>query len=321
MKKTVLVIGKIHSKGIDLLENNFNVVHCEEINWSEIKSYAPDIVGIIVRTYKLPELVYQDLPSLKVISKHGVGVDNINLALATKNNIAVVNTPRANSQTVAEYIIGLLFCLSRKICIANEEFKKGNYGIKRQIMGNEMKGKILGIFGLGNIGSILAKKAIQGLEMEVISYDPIVNPEYARKLNVKLVNQKEEILKKADFISLNLPLNKNTVHYIDRKELRMMKKTAFIINAARGQLINEMALAEAVKEQWIAGAAVDVFSTEPPEKSNPVLHVDNIIITPHIAGQTEEAMQAMAIESVQQVIEMIQGQVPKNVLNPEALIK
>lgn len=315
MRKTVLVIGEIHSKGIGLLEKHFDVVNCDKISWPEMKSIASNIVGIIVRTYQLPKFVYHNFPSLKVISKHGVGVDNINLALATQNNIAVVNTPKANSQTVAEYIIGLLFCLSRKICIANEEFKNGNYNIKHKIMGNEIKDKILGIFGLGNIGSILAKKAIQGLEMEVISFDPMVSSDYATTLGVKLVSQKEEVLRKADFVSLNLPLNKSTVHYIDEEELRMMKKNAFIINAARGQLINEMALAEAVKNHWIAGAAVDVFSTEPPEANNPVFHVDNILITPHIAGQTEEAMQAMAVESAQQVIDLLQGKIPKNILN------
>lgn len=248
---------------------------------------------------------------LQIIGRAGVGIDNIDVAAATQQGIIVVNAPTGNTVSAAEHAIALMFALARNIPRANTSLKGGEWR-RSEFMGTELRGKTLGLIGLGNVGSEVARR-VRGMEMKLIGNDPFVSAEYAKKLQVELVPM-EKLLKEADFISLHLPLTPQTKGLIGAKELEMIKPTARIINTARGALIDEEVLANAVKEKKIAGAAVDVFPKEPATES-PLFAVDNIIVTPHLGASTAEAQVLASTDIAEQIIDVAQGKLPRYAVN------
>lgn len=248
---------------------------------------------------------------LQIIGRAGVGIDNIDVAAATQQGIIVVNAPTGNTVSAAEHAIALMFALARNIPRANTSLKGGEWR-RSEFMGTELRGKTLGIIGLGNVGSEVARR-VRGMEMKLIGNDPFVSAEYAKKLQVELVPM-EQLLKEADFISLHLPLTPQTKGFIGAKELEMIKPTARIINTARGALIDEEVLANAVKEKKIAGAAVDVFPKEPATES-PLFAVENIIVTPHLGASTAEAQVLASTDIAEQIIDVAQGKLPRYAVN------
>jgi len=239
--------------------------------------------GIIVGTDKITPEILEKAPNLKVIMKYGVGTDNIDKKAAKERNIMVFNLPGINCDAVAELILGLILALARKIVIADKLLRKGYW-----------KPKTLGIIGTGAVGTSLTKM-VCGLEMKVIGYDVLPNENFINYGGQYL--ERNEVFRKADFVSIHIPLNSQTFHSVGTKEFESMKKTAFLINASRGAIVNEKALYQSIRTNEIAGAAVDVFETEPPRDS-PLIKLDNVITTPHIAAFTYETFRHMDKESV-----------------------
>jgi D-3-phosphoglycerate dehydrogenase len=254
--------------------------------------------GLAIRSAtKVSAKILDKARRLKVIGRAGIGVDNVDIAAATARGIIVMNTPFGNSITTAEHAISLMLALARQIPQADASTKAGKWE-KNKFMGVEIFGKTLGVIGCGNIGSIVADRAI-GLKMKVIAYDPYLSAERALQLGVEKV-EFEELLRRADFITLHTPLTDKTKNIIDAKALSAMKKGVRIINCARGGLIDEAALAEALKSGHVAGAALDVFLEE-PATSNPLFGLPNVVCTPHLGASTTEAQENVALQIAEQM--------------------
>ena len=300
----VLITEPISDEGIDILRSYAEVDIRLELKPEELISIISDYDALVVRSQtQVSAKAIQAGDKLQVIARAGVGVDNIDVDAATQRGIVVVNAPTGNIISAAEHTIALMLALARHIPQASAVLKSGIWQ-RSNFLGTEVRNKTLGIIGLGNIGSEVARRA-KGLEMKLIAYDPFISVDHARNLQVKLVSL-EQLLKESDFITLHIPLTPSTKGLIGAKELALVKPIVRIINTARGGLIDEKALAKAVKEKRVAGAAIDVFATEPTTRS--ILFEDNnIIVTPHLGASTTEA-QAMAAKDVaEQIIEVFKG--------------
>ncbi len=248
---------------------------------------------------------------LKVIGRAGIGVDNVDISAGTENGVVVMNTPFGNSITTAEHTIAMMMSLARQIPSANASTHAGKWE-KNKYMGVEVAGKTLGLIGCGNIGSIVADRA-QGLKMKVIGYDPYLSPEKAKERNIEKV-ELEELLKRADFITLHTPLNDATRHILNEKSLAKCKKGVRIINCARGGLIVEADLKKAIESGHVAGAALDVFEEE-PAKTNPLFGLENVICTPHLGASTSEAQENVAIQVAEQMSDYLLNGAVTNAVN------
>ena len=300
----VLIADPISGEGIDILRSHAQVDIKTGLKPEELISTIGDYDALVVRSQtKVSAEVIEAGKRLQVIARAGVGIDNIDVEAATQRGIVVVNAPTGNITSAAEHTIALMLSLARHIPQANAVLKSGVWR-RSDFMGTEIKDKTLGIIGLGNVGSEVARRA-RGLQMKLIAYDPFISVDHARKLQVELVPLRQ-LLKESDFITLHLPLTDSTKGLIGAKELASVKPTARIINCARGGLINEKALAKAVKEKRVAGAAVDVFSTEPATQSV-LFEDDNIIVTPHLGASTTEAQATAAKDVAEQVIDVFNG--------------
>ena len=324
MTKTVIVTNPVNSKGIDLLKEHFNVLELRDI--PEDQDLLKDLWGILVRSYVIPGFVYTGAENLKIISKHGVGVERIDLELATQNNIFVCNTPGTNSNAVAEFTLGQILTLSKKICFSCFELKNGNNKYKTQMTGSgdlgiELEGKVLGIIGLGQIGRNVAQKAHAGFGMKIIGFDPFISSSLIEGIPVEIVKTKEEILNLADFISIHIPLNDKTIDSISYEEFKQMKESSFLVNTSRGGIVNEEALCDALDNGLIRGAASDVFLTEPVDSNHPLISRSNFIGTHHIASQCSETMEKLSIAAAQNIIDVNNGKIPRSIVNKELLNK
>jgi len=253
---------------------------------------------------------------LKVLSRFGVGYDHVDLKAATKYGVVVTNTPGANAASVSELAITLMLALTRNLCFLHQEIRKGEWNQKSTF---EFGGKTVGIVGLGEIGKVLVQK-ISGFKVKILAYDIERNVEFASKYHVNYVKL-DELLKNSDYVTLHVPLIPATKKMISEKELKLMKKGAFLINTARGPLVDECALIEALQKKEIAGAGLDVFENEPLEKDSLLHNLDNIIITPHIAATTKEASENMAIAAAENIISILNYKKPNSILNPEVYLQ
>jgi D-3-phosphoglycerate dehydrogenase len=309
----ILITEPIHEAGIRLLEERAEVILGGGHPREELKKMAQDVDGLIVRVVTIDEEFISGCQRLKVIGKHGVGYDNIQVPVATKGGIAVVFTPGANSISVAEHALALMLNLANKVGLADREIRGNQLGAQKRYMGTELQGKTLGLIGLGRIGRHLASMCQRAFGMKVLAYDPYVST------GIEGVNlcSLEQILQEADFVSNHVPLTKETKDIISAPQLAMMKKTAFIINTSRGGVVNEDDLYVALKEGQIAGAGLDVFVEEPPKADHPLVSLDNVVVTPHIGAVTEEAMCRMAETVAQEVLAVLEGRKPQNLVNPQ----
>ncbi len=272
--------------------------------------------ALVVRSaVQVDDALLEHAPRLRVVGRAGVGVDNIDTASATRRGIVVMNTPGANAVAVAELTLCLMIALARKVPAANTSMHAGRWE-KKSLQGTELRGKTLGILGLGRIGLEVAKRA-RGFGMEILGSDPFVSAAVARENGIILVPL-EELFAKADYLTLHVGLTPQTQGVINAKNLAAMKKGVRIINCARGELVEEAALAEALKSGQVAGAALDVLSEEPP-KNSPFFGMDNVILTPHIAGSTNEAQEAVGIQIARQVREYLKLGVVQNAVNLPSL--
>ena len=250
---------------------------------------------------------------LKVVARYGVGVDSVDIEAATELGVVVTNIPGANTVAVAELTIGLMFCLARQLPQHHAWTKAGRW--KRRV-GLELYGKTLGLMGLGQIGKEVARRAVH-LGMKVVAFDPYWDERFAQELGVERLT-KEQVLQEADMVSLHMPLNPETIGAIGQEELTMMKPGAMLINTARGGLIDEEALYMTLASGHLGGAALDVFSREPPT-GGPLFELDNIVLSPHRGFQTVEASQTMSRVIVENVTAVLRGERPPNIVNPEVL--
>ncbi|WP_296888115.1 phosphoglycerate dehydrogenase [uncultured Methanobrevibacter sp.] len=309
----VLVADAINEKGIENLKEVADVTVDTSITPEELVNTIHEYDGIIVRSRtKVTKEVISKADNLKIIARAGVGVDNIDLDAATEKGIMVVNSPESTSITVAEHTMGLLLSMARKLSIADKSVKEGKWE-KKKFMGVELRNKTLGVIGMGRIGSQVVNRC-KAFEMDAVAYDPYLPEEVAKQMGVELTDL-ETVLKKADFITIHVPLTPETKHLISNKEFEIMKDTAFITNCARGGIIDEEALYDALKNDKIGGAALDVYEDEPPAENSKLFELDNIVLTPHIAASTKEAQRDAAIIVADEIIDLFKGGTPKNVLN------
>ncbi len=308
----VLVADKINEKGVEVLEGSAEVVNDPTITPEELLETIDQYEGIIVRSRtKVTREVIENAKNLKIIARAGVGVDNIDVEAATEHGILVVNAPQSTSITVAEHAMGLMLSLSRKIAIADASVKAGKWE-KSKFMGMELRNKTLGVIGMGRIGSQVVKRS-KAFEMDVIVYDPYITEETAKELGVEITTL-DDLIQKADVMTIHVPLTPETKGLISKDELAKMKDNAIILNCARGGIINEDDLYDALKERPELKAGLDVFENEPLENS-PLASLDNVVLTPHIAASTKEAQRDAAIIVAKEVKQVIEGETPSNVLN------
>ena len=249
-----------------------------------------------------------------------MGFDHIDVEAATKRGVYVTHTPGVLTDAVAEFTVGLLLAITRRILEADQIIRKGEWNKPWNpffLTGPELKGKTLGIVGFGRIGRAVAKK-VKGFEMNLIYYDVYRNEQAEKELGVKYVDL-ETLLKESDFVSLHVPLTKDTYHMIGEKELKMMKPTAYLINTARGAVVDTEALVKALKEKWIAGAALDVFEQEPLPPGHPLTKLDNVILAPHIASATNEARARMAELAAKNLVAVLRGEMPPALVNKDVV--
>ena len=313
----ILISDKLYSGAKKILEN-FKIKVDEKIGLSneELLKTIPNYDGLIIRSStRVTAEVIDKGKNLKVIGRAGIGVDNVDVSYATKNGIVVMNTPNGNSVTTAEHTIALLMSLARKIPAAHLSAKKGNWE-KQKFLGTELFGKKLGIIGCGNIGTIVAQRAI-GLKMKILGYDPFLSDERAKELSVKKV-ELNELLYNSDFITLHLPLTQETKNIISKDAINKMKKGVKIINCARGGLVDELALYEGLMSKHISGAALDVFLNE-PSLDNPLYNHVDFIGTPHLGASTVEAQEKVAIQIAQQIADFLIHKAVSNSVNMPSL--
>jgi len=317
MNKKVLVTDGISAEAKEKLEEHFTVVEKKGLTPEELKQEIKGYNAIIIRSAtKLTADIIEAADKLEIIGRAGIGVDNVDLPAATKKGIVVVNAPASNSVTVAEHTIALMLSLVRNIPQANASLKSGKWE-KSKFKGIEIEGKTLGIVGFGHIGSLVAKKAI-GLGMKVIAYDPFVSEDRFRQLEIKKADKLDDIYKEADFITIHLPKNKDTLGMFNKDEFYKMKKGTIILNVARGGIVVEKDLAEAIEEGQIGGAALDVYETEPCTNS-PVFKLDQVICTPHLGASTTEAQDRAGTMIAEQVIDVLSGRTAAFPVNAPAI--
>ncbi len=308
----ILIADPISDEGIDILRSCAQVDIKPGLTPEELIATIGDYEALVVRSQtQVTAKVIEAGKKLQVIARAGVGIDNIDVKGATRRGIVVINAPTGNTVSAAEHTIALMLSLARHIPQANAMLKSGVWQ-RNEFMGTEVRGKTLGIIGLGNVGSEVARRA-QGLEMKLIAHDPFISTDHARTLQVELVSL-EQLIKESDFITLHIPLTPSTKGLIGTKRLASVKPTVRIINCARGGLIDEKALAKALKEKRVAGAAIDVFSTEPTTESV-LFEDDSTIVTPHLAASTTEAQATAAIDIARQIVDISEGQPARYAVN------
>ena len=308
----VLVTDRIADAGIQLLCSYAQVDIRTELEPGQLAAIINKYDALIVRSRTQVDTTLIGLgQKLKVIGRVGVGIDNIDVDAATKRGIVVVNAPTGNIVATAEHAVALMLALARNIPQANSHLKSGQWRTE-DMVGTELRGKTLGIVGIGNVGSQVAKR-VQAFEMHVIAHDPFVSEDHARNLEVELVSL-DQLLREADFITLHVPLTPATEKLIGGKELEKMKPTARIINCARGGLIDEEAVVSAIKTGKLAGAAFDVFTRE-PAIDGPLFEEDKIIVTPHLGASTVEAQTSVARDVAEEVLAVLQGRFSKYAVN------
>ncbi|MGC9108865.1 MAG: phosphoglycerate dehydrogenase [Caldimicrobium sp.] len=310
----VLISDSLSEEGINILkEAGLTVIYKPGLSPEELKREIAEVDALIIRSgTKVTREIIEAGKNLKVIGRAGTGLDNVDLQAANEKGIVVMNVPGGNTLSAAEHTLALLFSLARRVPQANLSVKSGKWE-RKKFMGVELNGKTLGIIGLGRIGSIVAEKALC-LKMKVIAYDPLVTPEVAAGKGVELVSL-NELFARSDFITIHTPLTKETYHLIDKSAFEKMKPGVYLVNCARGGIIDEEALYEAIVSGKVAGAALDVFEKEPVDPEHPLLKLEQVIATPHLGASTLEAQKIVAEEIAKQIVDYLLHGIVRNAVN------
>lgn len=302
----VLVAEKISSEGVDKLKEHFEVEAYDSMPRDEFMVKIGGFEGLIVRSgTKVDAEAIAAAANLQVIGRAGIGVDNIDVEAATRRGILVANVPESNIISAAEHTLAMIMAVARNIPAANASLARGEWK-RSSYQGVELYGKVLGIIGVGRIGALVAERA-SGFGMRLIGYDPFISAQKAKSLGIEMKSHVEEVLVEADFITLHVPRNKDTYHMLSERQFDQVKKGVRIVNVARGGVIDEPALARAISDGRVAGAAVDVFECEPPEQGNPLCVMPEVVVTPHLGASTSEAQYKAGVAIADQVIAALTG--------------
>jgi D-3-phosphoglycerate dehydrogenase len=309
-KFKVLLLENMDEKGIKFLEEKADISYVSKHDEETITKALLGKDAVIKRDRGfITKKMLEQCPTVKAVGRHGVGLDTIDVKGAEELGIYVVNTPYANVEAVAEHNIALMLAIAKPILKVDKTLREGNWAYGHYLVGEELFGKKVGFVGLGKIGYRTAEICKSGFNMEVYYHDLIRNQRAEEKLGVKFVSI-EELCQISDFVVMALPLNKETEKYFDQEKFNLMKPSAFFINNSRGPIVDEEALINALKENKIAGAGIDVFTQEPPAKDNPLFKLDNVVVTPHSAANTKNAMVGMAMVA-EDIIRILEGKEPK----------
>ena len=311
----VAVLGKVDQKGLSfLIENEFKVIEIENFEIQNLKEQLKDVDGILLRTTRLDKEILQHCDNLKIISRHGVGYDNVDLDFLNENKIALCITSTSNAVSVAEHVLSFFIYLTKNLSLSDSLVKEGNFEKRSQLPNffELYKKKVL-IIGFGRIGKEVAKRCL-GFDMEVYVYDPFLDNEIIIR-NQCIPIEKNQGLAIADFITIHLPLNGDTKNFISQTELNVMKKKSILVNTSRGGIVNENDLCIALESKKIQGAGIDVFVSEPPESNHPFFKLDNILLTPHNAALTLECRERMSLEASQNIVFFLNNMSELNVEN------
>ncbi len=323
----ILVVEHIHQAGEAMMSQKAELVFPKPQTPEGIIEAIGDCDALVVRNTPITRQIMNAAPKLAVIGRHGVGYDTVDTQAAAELGIPVVYTPASNTESVAELAIGFILALCRKIVQANAAMKSGELisdtvtmaimARQKGLITNDLWGKTLGVIGVGRIGSSVSKKMIAAFNMRVLGYDPYVDAETFVGYGVQKIASLEEMLPQCDYIAVHCSGGAETRHMINERMLALMKPTAYLLNTARGTIVDETALIKALQDKRIAGAAIDVFDPEPPHRENPLLHMENVIVTSHLGAMTEESLRNMATMVAQGVLDVLEGRQPQYpVVNP-----
>ncbi len=316
-KPIVLLYEEMHPTAVAWLRERAEVRMAESLEEERLLPAVTEVHGIIIRANgKVSRRLMEAAPHLKVVARHGVGVEAIDRAAAAERGVVVVNTPYANDESVAEHCLGLMLMLAKRMAAGDRAARAGDFAARYRLIGTEVQGKTLGLIGFGKIGQRVATMAHRGLEMPVLYYDILAYPQAEKDLGARR-RSFEEVLGESDFVSVHTPLLPATKGLINEAALRRMKKTAYLINSSRGPVVDQPALVRALQEGWIAGAGLDVFDPEPLPAEDPLTKLDNVVLSPHMAAHTDEALLRMAMV-VQDVMAVIEGRQPIHPVPPPA---
>ena len=313
-KKKILIIQKVHQKGMELIKNhpNFEVEVTDDTSEENLKAKIKNCDGASIRIANLSGDVMKEAKNLKIVSRHGVGYDNIDLNYAKEKDIKIAITANANAVTVSEHVMFNLLNISKRKDLFDKTVREGNFKDRNKLPKTiELWKKNFLIVGFGRIGQALIKRCF-GFEMNVYVFDPFISKEKIELMGGKKIENLEEAVKSMDIISLHMPLTEKTKNLINYELLKTMKKNCIIINAARGGIINEIDLDKALNENLIFGAGIDVFEKEPPDNNNPLLKNEKVFLSPHTAAFTEECMVRMGIETIQNIIDFFKNKIDQS---------
>jgi D-3-phosphoglycerate dehydrogenase / 2-oxoglutarate reductase len=309
--KKVLITRRTHPKGVALLQAETNVSELLNPSREQLRQALPGVNGIVAGVAVMYDSDLLDsAPDLLVVARHGVGLDNVNLKAATERGICVLYTPRAMITSVAEHAVGFMLALARSYKRGDAALKEDKYHTRDQLGAVDLQGKTLAIIGCGRIGSRVSQICSQGLGMRVITYDPYISAEQARRAGAELWPHLDDVLRSADVVTLHTPLTPETRHMISHAQLALMKPSAYLINTARGAVADEAAVLAALQSGRIAGFGADVFETEPTVSGNPLFHLPNAVVTPHSAGSSAECMQRIADTVARGMLAVFHGEHP-----------
>jgi D-3-phosphoglycerate dehydrogenase len=312
MRPKVLVTENIHAVGWEALGSEVEAVAWAGQGTQPLLEAVRGAAAILVRVAKITAEVMAAAPQLKIVAKHGVGYDNIDIPAATAAGVLVTNTPLANSTSVAEHALALLLAVARRIGESERDLARGVMRPQKAYQGVELSGKVMGVIGLGSAGLRLARMTGSGFGMRVLGFDPYKQP---WPEGVERLTALEPLLEQSDFISIHVPLTRETRSLIGKETLPRVKPTAVLVNTSRGGIVDEAALADAARAGRIGGAGLDVVEDEPLKPGHPLSGLPNVILTPHMAGVTEEAMMRMAETAAQEILRVLKGEPPRFPVN------
>jgi D-3-phosphoglycerate dehydrogenase / 2-oxoglutarate reductase len=315
--KNVVISHRLHEDGMDVLKDKVHVIITNNGNPREIASELSKADGVIIRIGSIDREAILSSPNLRVIGRPGVGVDNIDMKTATEKGIPVVIAPGANTLSVAEHTVALIFAAVKDMRFSDSEMRKGNFAVRSSYRAFELSGKTLGLVGCGAIGREVARLCTC-LGMNISVYDPFADPKSIEAAGYTYRDNLEVLLKESDVISIHTPLTDKTRGFIGSREFSLMKDGVILVNCARGEVVDEPALIKALHNKKVGIAALDVLSVEPVPKEHPLLSLENVIVTPHMAAQTKEAASRMATMAAEGVVAILNGEKWPHVANKDA---
>ena len=314
---SIVLSHPLYKPGMDALVGKADLIIPNDGDSDRILDQLKKADGFILRIGEIDQKAIEACPNLRVITRPGVGVDNVDVAAATARGIPVVICPSANSRAVAEHAVALMFALAKNLVESDAETRKGNFGIRNKYAAVELAGRTVSVIGFGNIGKIVASLC-SAIGMKIVAYDPFVDAKAVEALGYRRAATIAEAVALGDFVTLHMPSLPETKNLMNEALFALMKPTAFLVNCARGDIVDEAALLRALAEKRIAGAGVDVLSAEPMKAENPIMKMKNLIITPHMAAQTQESTAAVVRMAVEGTLAVLDGVKWPNVCNPQA---